>query len=120
ILPVRSSRDVRGAVHSVRAAHKEGALAMPRLIMPLMLGLVVMVLASRTRATDKPAGQAVLLVANKGARTVSVIDPSSGQQLAAVAEGGESGHEVVASPGGRTAYVPIYGNSGVGKPGTDG
>jgi len=93
---------------------------MPRLVMPLMLGLLVMVLSSRTRSTDKAAGQAVLLVANKGARTVSVIDPSSGRQLAAVAEGGETGHEVVASPDGRTAYVPIYGNSGVGKPGTDG
>ncbi|HKP12175.1 MAG TPA: hypothetical protein VJZ91_08705, partial [Blastocatellia bacterium] len=29
-------------------------------------------------------------------------------------------HEVIASPDGRFAYVPIYGNSGVGKPGTDG
>jgi len=27
---------------------------------------------------------------------------------------------VIASPDGRVAYVPIYGNSGVGKPGTDG
>jgi DNA-binding beta-propeller fold protein YncE len=27
---------------------------------------------------------------------------------------------VIASPDGRLAYVPIYGNSGVGKPGTDG
>src|SRR5207244_7812925 len=97
-----------------------GARSTPRLIMPLMLGLLVMVVSSRTRSTDKAAGQAVLLVANKGARTVSVIDPSSGRQLAAVAEGGETGHEVVASPDGRTAYVPIYGNSGVGKPGTDG
>src|SRR6185312_8866768 len=35
-------------------------------------------------------------------------------------EGGITGHEVIASPDGRTAYVPIYGNSGVGKPGTDG
>ena len=37
-----------------------------------------------------------------------------------VAEGGTTGHEVTASPDGRFAYVPIYGNSGVGKPGTDG
>ncbi len=35
-------------------------------------------------------------------------------------EGGVTGHEVIASPDGRFAYVPIYGNSGVGKPGTDG
>jgi DNA-binding beta-propeller fold protein YncE len=37
-----------------------------------------------------------------------------------VPEGGITGHEVAASPDGRTAYVPIYGNSGVGRPGTDG
>ena len=35
-------------------------------------------------------------------------------------EGGTTGHEVAASPDGRLAYVPIYGNSGVGKAGTDG
>ena len=38
----------------------------------------------------------------------------------AVPENGITGHEVTASPDGKTAYVPIYGNSGVGKPGTDG
>ncbi|HEX3880585.1 MAG TPA: cytochrome D1 domain-containing protein [Bryobacteraceae bacterium] len=61
-----------------------------------------------------------LLVANKGEHTLGLIDPSSGKQVAAVDEGGVTGHEVIASPDGRTAYVPIYGNSGVGKPGTDG
>ncbi|MGO8719247.1 MAG: cytochrome D1 domain-containing protein [Acidobacteriaceae bacterium] len=30
------------------------------------------------------------------------------------------GHEAAASPDGRTAYVPIYGSTGVGKPGLDG
>jgi YVTN family beta-propeller protein len=40
--------------------------------------------------------------------------------IASVQEGGITGHEVTASPDGRLAYVPIYGNSGVGKPGTDG
>ncbi len=69
-------------------------------------------------ANDSPGG--VLLVANKGARTLGIIDPQSGTQTAEVAEGGVTGHEVAASPDGRTAYVPIYGNSGVGKPGTDG
>ncbi len=33
---------------------------------------------------------------------------------------GVTGHEVAASPDGKTAYVPIYGDSGVGRPGTDG
>jgi len=37
-----------------------------------------------------------------------------------VAEGGITGHEVAGSPDGKLAFVPIYGNSGVGKPGTDG
>lgn len=31
-----------------------------------------------------------------------------------------TGHEVIASPDGKRAFVPIYGNSGVGLPGTDG
>jgi DNA-binding beta-propeller fold protein YncE len=30
------------------------------------------------------------------------------------------GHEVATSPDGRLAYLPLYGDSGVGKPGTDG
>jgi YVTN family beta-propeller protein len=62
----------------------------------------------------------VLLVANKGEHTLGIVDPKTGQQIATVAEEGITGHEVAASPDGRLAYVPIYGNSGVGKPGTDG
>ncbi len=61
-----------------------------------------------------------LLVANKGDHTLGIVDPAAGRQLAAVPEGGITGHEVAASPDGRTAFVPIYGNSGVGRPGTDG
>jgi DNA-binding beta-propeller fold protein YncE len=67
-----------------------------------------------------PAQQARLLVVQKGDQSLAVIDPTAGKVLGSVAEGGVTGHEVVASPDGRTAYVPIYGNSGVGKPGTDG
>lgn len=66
------------------------------------------------------SGTAVLLVANQGDRDLSIIDPAAGQQIATVPEGGVTGHEVVASSDGRTAFVPMYGNSGVGKPGTDG
>jgi YVTN family beta-propeller protein len=60
------------------------------------------------------------LVANKGNQTLGIIDPEAGREVAEVPEGGITGHEVAASPDGRTAYVPIYGNSGVGRPGTDG
>jgi YVTN family beta-propeller protein len=62
----------------------------------------------------------LLLVANKGDRTLGIIDPENGRQIAAVAEDGATGHEVAASPDGKRAFVPIYGNSGVGHAGTDG
>ena len=61
-----------------------------------------------------------LLVAQKGESSLAIVDPVDGRVLGSVAEGGVTGHEVIASADGRTAYVPIYGNSGVGKPGTDG
>src|SRR5437588_1397349 len=84
------------------------------LILPLILGGIVLA-AGRS---SSPRG--VLLVANKGDATLGIIDAKAGTQVATVAEGGITGHEVVASPDGKLAYVPIYGNSGVGKPGTDG
>ncbi|HLV87960.1 MAG TPA: cytochrome D1 domain-containing protein [Candidatus Sulfotelmatobacter sp.] len=71
-------------------------------------------------AAPNPPEEGYLLVANKGTEAMGIIDPSAGRQIAEVAEGGTTGHEIAASPDGRTAYVPIYGNSGVGKPGTDG
>jgi DNA-binding beta-propeller fold protein YncE len=64
--------------------------------------------------------QARLLVAEKGQQSLAIVDPVSGKVLASVPEGGVTGHEVIASPDGRLAFVPIYGNSGVGKPGSDG
>ncbi len=64
--------------------------------------------------------QPTLLVANQHSRDLSLIDPAAAKQIAAVPVEGITGHEVAASPDGKTAYVPIYGNSGVGKPGTDG
>jgi YVTN family beta-propeller protein len=62
----------------------------------------------------------MLVAANQGDRDLSIIDPVAAKQLATVPEGGITGHEVATSPDGRTAYVPIYGSAGVGKPGTDG
>jgi YVTN family beta-propeller protein len=62
----------------------------------------------------------MLLVANKGNQTLGIVDPEAGREVAEIPEGGITGHEVAASPEGQMAYVPIYGNSGVGRPGTDG
>ena len=64
--------------------------------------------------------QARLLVAQKGDAAWPSSIPRPERCIASVPEGGITGHEVIASPDGRLAYVPIYGNSGVGKPGTDG
>src|SRR5581483_3694545 len=80
----------------------------------------LVMLGSMSSATAADAKRSVLLVANQGSRDLSVMDPVSEQQIAAIPEGGVTGHEVIASRDGRTAYVPMYGNSGVGKPGTDG
>lgn len=94
---------------------------MPRIYLQLALfvSIAALALINRVPAATTGAG-GYLLVTNKGDRTLSIVDPVAGRQLAAVAEGGTTGHEVIASPDGKIAYVPIYGNSGVGKPGTNG
>ncbi len=71
-------------------------------------------------ASASQAQQAHLLVAQKGDRSLAIVDPAQGKVVADVAENGITGHEVAGSPDGRLAFVPIYGNSGVGRPGTDG
>jgi DNA-binding beta-propeller fold protein YncE len=81
--------------------------------------MFVVLLIAAFSSPSSPSG-GMLLVANKGDRTLGFIDPTAGQQIATVAEGGETGHEVAASSDGKRAFVPIYGNSGVGMPGTDG
>ena len=84
------------------------------------LSLGVTLAFSAAHVPDTKRGSGLLLVANKGDQSLGIIDPREEKQMAEVPEGGITGHEVIASPDGKTAYVPIYGNSGVGKPGTDG
>ena len=62
----------------------------------------------------------LLLVANQGDKALSLIDPDAGREIARVPTKGIRAHEVAASSDGQFAYLPIYGDSGVGKPGTDG
>jgi len=63
--------------------------------------------------------RSLLLVANKWEHTLGIVDPEAGRQLAKVTVG-VNDHEVAASPDGRFGYVPVYGNSVVGKAGSDG
>jgi YVTN family beta-propeller protein len=62
----------------------------------------------------------LLLVTNKGTRDLSLVDPVAQKQIATIAEEGVTGHEVAASPDGKRAFVPIYGDAGVGHAGSDG
>jgi DNA-binding beta-propeller fold protein YncE len=69
-----------------------------------------------------PSPAQSLLVVNQGDTSLSIVDPASAKQVALVAEGTPTmhAHEVATSADGRTAFLPIYGNVGVGKPGLDG
>jgi DNA-binding beta-propeller fold protein YncE len=98
---------------------------LPSFLLLLVICLMTLPLESRNNRAPahprtKTKEESVLLVANQGDHTLSIINPVTGKQIEAVPEDGETGHEVAASPDGRIAYVPIYGNSGVGKPGSDG
>ena len=85
-----------------------------------ILPLIVVLSFMSVSAQSADDASAVLLVANKSDRTLGIVDPEAGRQIATIAENGTTGHEVAASSDGKLAYVPIYGNSGVGKPGSDG
>ena len=82
------------------------------------LALVWLATAQGNAQSDQSEG--MLVVIEKGAQSLAVIDPIAGKLVASIPEGGVTGHEVAASADGHLAYVPIYGDSGVGLPGTNG
>lgn len=86
----------------------------------VVFSLVMLRCFSEAQPPESGAASGFLIVANKADSTLGIIDPEAGRQVATVAEGGVTGHEVIASFDGRIAFVPIYGNSGVGQPGSDG
>jgi YVTN family beta-propeller protein len=94
----------------------------------MMLRAVVGVVAIGTLAAGSYAQtsgvEGRLLVVEKTSQSLGIVDPAAGKQIALVSEGKlagrDTGHEAAASLDGRFAYVPIYGDSGVGKPGSDG
>jgi YVTN family beta-propeller protein len=85
----------------------------------LLASLLFLALAAGGGRVPAPPALGMLVVANQREHTALLIDPETRQELAKVSVG-VNGHEVAVSPDSRFAYVPIYGNSGVGKPGTDG
>jgi YVTN family beta-propeller protein len=85
----------------------------------LLFNLFLGVSQSQTSpARTKPRD--LLLVVNQGDQSISLVDPEAGVQIGKVKTNGVRAHEVTVSPDGSLAYLPIYGNAGVGKPGTDG
>ena len=94
----------------------------PRLFRTGFVLLLAACAVGARAAVDGPAilNPPLLLVANKSNQTLGFIDPVAGRQVVAISEDGITGHEVAASPDGKRAFVPIYGNAGVGRLGTDG
>src|ERR1700730_18419408 len=66
-----------------------------------------------------PPPDSLLFVANQMEHSVLLVDPMSKQVLATVGID-INGHEVAVSPDGRFGYVPIYGNTWVRMPGSNG
>ena len=93
-------------------------MKIPAYVRVMMAGAVIAV-AAAAAPLENTRGP-MLLVANQGDHTLSFVDPAGGKQIAAVPVGGVTGHEVAVSPDNKLAYVPIYGDSGVGRAGTDG
>jgi YVTN family beta-propeller protein len=85
----------------------------------LIASLMFLALVAGGGRVPAPPTHGMLVVANQREHTALLIDPETRQELAKVIVG-VNGHEVAVSPDSRFAYVPIYGNSGVGRPGTDG
>src|SRR5277367_1586809 len=85
----------------------------------VIASLILLVLAAGSSQPPAATSHGYLVVANQKEHTALLVDPESRQEVAKFVVG-VNGHEVIVSPDGRYAYVPIYGNSGVGKPGTDG
>jgi DNA-binding beta-propeller fold protein YncE len=94
-------------------------LIMPRVLL-FSICLSTLSLQARTQPHAGAAAKPVLLVANQTDHDISIIDPAAARQIAVAPEDGITGHEVAVYPDSHTAFVPIYGNSGVGRPGTDG
>jgi DNA-binding beta-propeller fold protein YncE len=68
------------------------------------------------------AGVPSLVVVNQTDVTVSIVDAATGKSTVSLPEmtAPVHGHEAAVSPDGKTAYVPVYSNVGVGGKGLDG
>ena len=84
----------------------------PLSILCLALSLPHCILAQTSTGT--------LIAVNQADADISIVNPETAKEVARVPEGIVAGHEVAASLDGKVVYIPIYGDSSVGDPGTDG
>lgn len=87
-------------------------------VLALSMGFFSCIMLAQSGRSSVRKG--LLLVAIKGEDSLGIIDPRTESLVAKIPEGGVTGHEVAATPDGKLAFVPIYGNAGVGEPGTNG
>src|SRR5215470_39703 len=85
------------------------------LLGPVTFGLIFLVSARPPKL--EPPG--FLFIANQYEHTALLLDLETKKVVSRI-EVGVNGHEVAVDPAGHFGYVPIYGNAGVGRPGTDG
>lgn len=85
----------------------------------LTASLILLALLGEGGRSPASPPRGLLVVANQKEHTALLVDPETRREVAKFTVG-VNGHEATVSPDGRFAYVPIYGNSGVGRPGTDG
>jgi WD40 repeat protein len=76
-------------------------------------------LVALTLCASAAAQSGTLIVLNQKQHAVDLVDPAAGRLISAISVG-VNGHENTLSKDGRIAYIPIYSNTGVGKPGTNG
>lgn len=86
----------------------------------LLIGITfVLGLGFAVARAPKPEPAGFLFIANQYEHTALLVDLRTKTVVSRV-EVGVNGHEVAVDPAGHFGYVPIYGNAGVGRPGTDG
>jgi DNA-binding beta-propeller fold protein YncE len=97
--------------HLLRSSHMRVLSPCRAILCGLSLGLASLTSPAQT-----------LLVVNQTDSTVSFVDAATAKQVAVMAEKmpGVHGHEIAVSADGRTAYLPIYGDTGIGQAGIDG
>src|SRR5215470_684088 len=86
------------------------------LITTITFGLGLGYAAAHARNLEPPG---FLFIANQYEHTALLYDIQTKKVVSRV-EVGVNGHEVAVDRDGHFGYVPIYGNAGVGRPGTDG